>query len=250
MGDTTLNLPATLQKNVQCILSEFMVSVQAAFGDGLYSAVLFGSAAEGALRKTSDVNLLLVLHRYDPTSVDKTRAHLQAAEAAIRLNVMFLCQSELEIAANSFAQKFSDILHRHVILCGTDPFVGMTISRAAQVRRLRQVLLNLLLRLRETYASNEPSGRAVTESLTEAVSVLRTSAALMLELSGRDGGKPKQALINLAEELAPGHYTQTLAALSQMREGGVLTAPQTRDAMLHVMELAAAMQTRANAFNE
>ena len=45
--------------------------------------------------------------------------------------------------------KFADIAARHAVIDGRDVFAGLTQSRAAQLTRVRQVLLNLLLRLRE-----------------------------------------------------------------------------------------------------
>lgn len=59
------NLPAGLPANVCQVLSSFLASAQRSLADDLLSAVLFGSAAEGALRKSSDVNLILILRRYD-----------------------------------------------------------------------------------------------------------------------------------------------------------------------------------------
>ena len=57
--------------------------------------------------------------------------------------------------------KFADIVRRHRVLHGVDPFAGVTISRAAAVTRVRQVLLNLVLRLRASYAlRSRPRGAA------------------------------------------------------------------------------------------
>jgi predicted nucleotidyltransferase len=42
-------------------IDEFVAAARDAFGDQLVSVVLYGSAAEGALRATSDVNVLVVL---------------------------------------------------------------------------------------------------------------------------------------------------------------------------------------------
>ena len=64
------------------------------------SAVLFGSAADGSLRKSSDVNLILVLRRYDPARAQQIRDDLATAEAAILLRVMFLVQDEIPAACD------------------------------------------------------------------------------------------------------------------------------------------------------
>jgi Nucleotidyltransferase domain len=59
-----------LPETVRTTLSEFTAAAQQAFADDLVSVVLFGSAAEGRLRATSDVNLVLVLRRADPKKLE------------------------------------------------------------------------------------------------------------------------------------------------------------------------------------
>jgi predicted nucleotidyltransferase len=71
--------------------------------------VLFGSAAGGTLRPTSDVNVLVLRTRFHHNAVDQLREPLQAAHAAIRLTPMFLLTEELNDVAKVFAQRFFDI---------------------------------------------------------------------------------------------------------------------------------------------
>src|SRR5205807_1909594 len=97
----------------------------------LRSVVLFGSAAEGRLRATSDVNLLFVLRTFDLDGVDKLREPLRLAEIGARIAPMFLLESELQAAATAFAVKFTDIAHRRRVLHGDDPFVSLAVPRAA-----------------------------------------------------------------------------------------------------------------------
>jgi predicted nucleotidyltransferase len=235
---------------VHRILSGFLASAQRAFGEDLLSAVLFGSAADGSLRKSSDVNLILVLRRYDPARAQQVRNDLATAEAAILLRVMFLVQDEISAACEAFAQKFSDILRRRVVLLGPDPFDGVSVPHAAQVRRLRQVLLNLLLRLREIHAGHESGNRTTLNMLADSTGALRSSAVLLLQLEGREAAKPKQALINVAEQVAPGKYSAALAKLSQLRETVTLADADAHEVMIAMMELAAAMHLRAAAIQE
>ena len=104
------------------ILDEFVEAAREAFGPDLHSVVLFGSAAEGALRPTSDINLILVLRAFDRARADRLREPLRVAYAAARLSVMFLLLEEIESAASDFAQKFSDVSRRRRVLWGPDPF--------------------------------------------------------------------------------------------------------------------------------
>jgi len=241
------HFPAGLGANVRDVLRDFLTRAEQVFAEDLSAAVLFGSAADGALRKSSDVNLILVLCRFAPERANLLKSDLETAEAAILLRVMFLARDEIPAACEAFAQKFSDILRRRVVLFGPDPFTGIIIPRAAQVWRLRQVLLNLLLRTREVYVEQERGSRIILSMLAESVGALRSSAVLILLLEGRDDPKPKQALLEVAEQAAPGKFAVTLAKLSQLRETGTLSDADAQQAVIAVMELAAAMHERAAA---
>ena len=141
------NLPQEVERS----LETFVEDAKQAFGDDLVSIVLFGSAAAGELRATSDVNLLLVLKRFDQACADRLRAPMRLAMAAVQMHAMFLLETEVAAAVDDFAVKFADILTRNRLLFGVDPFINLHVSRDALLRRVKQVLLNLQLRLRERY---------------------------------------------------------------------------------------------------
>ena len=95
--------------------------------------------------------MLLVLKTFKQSSADRLREPMRLAHAAVQLNAMFLLEAEVHAAMDAFAVKFADISARHRVLFGTDPFAGLRPPRDSLVRRLKQVLLNLQLRLRERY---------------------------------------------------------------------------------------------------
>src|SRR6185295_2742725 len=109
------NIP-TLPPNVDRVLTEFVNESRKAFDHDLSAVVLYGSGAEGKLRATSDVNVLLVLTHFDREKADQLRKPLRLAHAAIRLKAMFLLESELQTAVKAFAVKFADILRRRRVL--------------------------------------------------------------------------------------------------------------------------------------
>jgi len=152
-----MNQSLALPPGIEQGLNEFLDAAHQAFGNDLISAVLFGSAAEGRLRSVSDVNLLLLLKRFDKSSSDKIREPFRTAHTIMRLEVMFLLETEIEPVMDSFAVKFSDILSRRRVLFGPDPFANLTIPQEAIRRRTIQVLLNCMLRMRERYALCKPA---------------------------------------------------------------------------------------------
>ena len=93
------------------VLAEFVEQARVALGETLKAIVLFGSAAEEPpWRATSDVN---VVHRADsPGPASKRSAPwLARAHAAVRLEVLWLLDSEVAQAAEALAVKFIDIAH-------------------------------------------------------------------------------------------------------------------------------------------
>jgi predicted nucleotidyltransferase len=169
---------------VAAVLSDFLDTARDALSVDLVSAVLFGSAADGRLAPTSDVNLLLVLRAFSPEKMARLRDALLAAEAAIKLRVMFLLEDELSSAAEFFAQKFADILRRHRTVLGKDVLASLAIPRHAEIFRLRQILLNLVLRLRDAYVTRGHRPEQAARILADALGPLRAACATLLALEG------------------------------------------------------------------
>lgn len=234
-----MNLPS----HVTAALSHFLDAARSAFGENLRSIVLFGSAAEGKLRTTSDVNLLLVLCEIDRTQFDEIREPLRVARAAVRLEPMFVLESELGEAAEAFANKFEDIRRRHVVLHGDDLISGLNISPDALRRRLRQVLLNQAMRLRDLYAERSLREEQASAAIAEAAGPLRASAASILDLEGRPAADPKTALATLAGEAKD--FEGVLAHMSEARERGILAPGTAAATLFDVARLARWLYERA-----
>ena len=194
--DQSVSLPPEIEEG----LTEFLEAAHQAFGDELLSAVLFGSAAEGRLRSSSDVNLLLFLKKFDRSRVDLVREAFRTAHAAMRLDVMFLLEAELEPVMDAFAVKFSDILTRRRVIFGCDPFVDLVIPPEAIRRRTMQVLLNLMLRMRERYALVSLRDEQLAHVVADVAGPLRACAASVMAFEGKPASSPREALALLLAE--------------------------------------------------
>jgi len=230
-----------LPEAVQKALRNFTAAARQVFADGLVSVVLFGSAADGRLRPTSDVNLIIVLRRVEPERLEAIGEAYRFAHAAIRLSAMFILESEIEVAKDAFAVKFADIAARHEVLYGPDPFIGLTISREAALHRLLQVLVNLQLRLRERYALLFTQPERLAMASADAVGPLRASAAVLLWLESGASVAPRDALQQIANELGS---SVALAAINEAREHGTVPAIGAAAALKSAIELATQMATR------
>ena len=241
VGAAVSDLPADLQQ----VLGDFVAAARDAFGDELHSVVLYGSAAEGALRATSDVNVLVVLDAFDQTRADRIRDAFLTAHAAIRLTAMFVLREELPAAAKAFAQKFADIVRRHRVLHGADPFASLTIPRAALVARLDQVLLNLTLRLRALYVERSAHPEQLAGVVAQVAAPLRTCAASLAELEGQRAASPKEALAAFVRGLGEPGWDAILHQVSTARETRTLPPDVAADTVMRLIELARRMRARA-----
>lgn len=231
-----------LPDEVRRVIDSLVDSARASFGDSLRSVILYGSAAEGRLRATSDVNLLFILSRFD--GADSFREPYRFAQAAANVTAMFVLEEELADAAESFAQKFADIARRHVVLHGEDLVAHVEIPRRARVRRLQQSLLNLTLRLRASYVESSLREEQCAIAVADAAGPLRAGAASILELEGRGTLAPKEALETLVREL--GRFESLLPHISEAREERVLPPGQAAKIMFETLELARALHERSH----
>jgi predicted nucleotidyltransferase len=213
-----------LPADIASTLDEFRAKSVESFGDSLKSLLLFGSAAEGRLRATSDVNIVMVFSHLDLDRVKAWRSQVQLLVAAIDLQPLILLEDEIAAAAEAFAVKYFDILHRRRVLHGTDPFATLTISDEALQRRVSQVLLNLALRLRHTMFLGNDAGR--THALVDAIGPLRASAVALQELTRQPRSEPREALLAFA---AKHGATALIERLQELRiSGDPVVADSTR----------------------
>lgn len=236
---------AALPQDVAQGLEQFVASAREALAEDLVSIVLFGSAAEGRMRATSDVNVLVVLARFEPARIDRLREPLRLAHAVIRLEAMLVLEAELPEAAEAFAVKFADIRARHRVLTGKDVVASLAPSRPAMISRLRQILLNFILRTRERYAMVSLREEQLAGVVADSAGPLRAAAEIMLELEGRPAGSPKEALETLAREIDAKAHDEALARLSDARADGRLPAGVGARTVLELIALAERLRERA-----
>lgn len=228
---------------VQQSLLDFIETAKMACKNNLVSIVLYGSGAEGRLRPTSDINLILVLITFDVAEVNRLREKFRLYHAAIRLDIMFLLETEINTACNAFAVKFNDILNRHRILYGSDPFTGLQVSRSATLQRLQQVIVNLTLRLRERYALISLREEQLVHIIAEVAAPIRTCASTILSIEGKMEVHPKEALEILTKSLQ-GDWTKLLVNISKARQEQELPSGEEASTVLKILDLLSAMQER------
>ncbi len=240
MDNALTDLPENVSRN----LADFVSRACEVFSENMVSVVLFGSAAEGRLRSSSDVNLMLVLKKFDVSQVNLIRENLRVSHAAIRLGVMFILESEISDASEAFAVKFTDILTRHRLLFGTSPFLNLEVSRAATIQRLRQVIVNLTLRIRERYALISLREEQLVPIIADSTGPIRACAATILALEGNKQSNPKEALQVLTGQFVGQNWSDILNNMSTAREQKELKSGEASATLLGLLDLLKFMHER------
>lgn len=248
-----MNTPATGQQwsaglpvHVKLALEELIAAAQKSFGPNLRSMVMFGSGAEGRLRATSDVNLLIILKQFEQAQVDPFRDPLRVAHAAAQASAMFVLETELGAVSEAFAVKFSDIARRHRLLCGDNLLGQLEPTRLAKIQRLQQVVLNTLLRLRERYVLVSLREPHLALTIAEMAGPLRSAAATLLELEGKVAGSSREALQVIAQEKGEPAWLTALELLSQVRESRSLPPGKAAEVMFVLMAMCQHLRQRLN----
>jgi predicted nucleotidyltransferase len=223
---------------LEALLTELVQTASVALGSELVSVLLFGSAAEGRLRANSDVNVLMLVKSFDAQRIDLLREPLRLAHAAARVEVMFLREDELPVAAELFAVKFNDIRSRHRLLYGSDPVQSLSIDPVELRRRLREVLLNLSIRLRERYALVSLREEQLARVLAEAAGPLRAAAVAVQSLQGKAVLAPREALEAVALATQDEEFIRAVALLPLARAQAPLPPGVGGPALLALSRLA------------
>jgi len=229
---------------VQDTLTNLVEAARSSFQDDLSSIVLFGSGAEGRLRKTSDLNLMIVLKQFRQERADGFREPMRMAHVAMKAVSMFILETELDIAANLFPVKFGDIARRHCVLFGELPAALSAISPGAKKQQLREMLMNLSLRLRQNYVLTSLREEQLAVVIAHTAGPLRTAASTLLELEGVQVASPKASLETVANSLDNGPWAETLAYISETRETGDLSAGAAGPTFFRILEIIEAMRRR------
>src|ERR1700681_3310923 len=131
-------------------LEELVSQLQLAYGDGLQSVVLFGSAVAGEHNpKNSDYNVLVIV---DALPLDRLRAVAAVSRAWAEDGnppPMTFTTREWKGSADIFPMEYADILERHRVLFGTLPVDGIRVNPADLRLQVEHQTMGKLLQLRQ-----------------------------------------------------------------------------------------------------
>ncbi len=183
-------------------LEELVRQLQLAYGDGLRSVVLFGSAAGGEHNKKSDYNVLVVVHSLP---LEKLRAVAAVSKAWAEDGnppPMTFTTREWKSSADIFPMEYADMLERHRVLFGEDPLEGIKVNPADLRLEVEQQAMGKLLHLRQAAMGAGGDHRSQLELLEKSLSTLmvifRGVARLHGEVPSSDNGELTRSLAGRA----------------------------------------------------
>jgi len=153
-------------------LEELVKQLQLAYGEGLRSVVLFGSAVAGEHTKKSDYNVLVVV---DSLPLERLRAVAAVSRAWAddgNPPPMTFTVKEWRSSADIFPMEYADILERHRVLFGEDPTAGVSVNPADLRLEVEQQTMGKLLHLRQATMGAGGDRKLQLELLERSLSTL------------------------------------------------------------------------------
>jgi hypothetical protein len=166
---------------IDTVVPPFLAKVDGVLGDG-YTAVLFGSVARGEhVEGRSDVNLMLITERADPSTLRSLHDAFAAWRRSSRTPPILITRAEWARAADAFPIELCDMKAAYRVLRGPDLVAGATVDPRDLRRALEAELRGKLLPLRQAYVvyagDSAALGRVAAESAATVLLLLRCTLA-------------------------------------------------------------------------
>lgn len=181
-------------------LEELVRQLQLAYGSGLRSVVLFGSAVAGEHRgKKSDYNVLVIV---DSLPLERLRAVSAVSKAWAEDGnppPMTFTTKEWKSSSDIFPMEYADILERHRVLFGDPPFDGIRVSPSDLRLQVEHQTMGKLLQLRQATMGAGGDGKLQLDILDQSLSTLMVIFRGVARLVGQ---VPSQDYEELTRSLA------------------------------------------------
>jgi hypothetical protein len=182
-------------------LDELVAQLRKAFGDGLRSVVLYGSAAAGEhIAKRSDYNVLVLVDAIDLDLLQREASIARAWAEGGNPPPLTLTVAEWRASSDVFPIEYADILERHRVLHGAPPFDGIAVDRRDLRLQLEYQAMGKLLQLRQgILAAGGDRGRLV-EMLAASLSTFMVLFRALLRYQGESPPTDYEALARRVAE--------------------------------------------------
>ncbi len=184
---------------VRRVVDPFLAEVDAILGPG-YTAILFGSAARGDyVPGRSDVNLMLIVERADPETLDRLRPAFTGWRRGMPVAPLVISREEWLEGTDVFPIEICDMRAAREVLRGPDLVAPLTPDPADLRRALEKELRGKLLRLRQRYVTH--GEKKLGEWAGTTIPAILLFFRCLLALTGRSAPADPRAVLEGAGAL-------------------------------------------------
>jgi len=163
----------------------FIDDLRATHGKNLASVILYGSAAAGDfVRKQSDYNLLIALHKISPKDLRAAQAPMREWNKLGHPIPVYFTVGELQNAADVFPIEFHQMERARKILYGADVLDKLNISDEFLRHQTEYELRSKLIQLRRRYIPASTSVDGLVKLMANSLSSFTTLFRAVLLIHG------------------------------------------------------------------
>ena len=178
-------------------LDELVNQLKLAYGAGLRSVVLYGSAVAGEhIAKKSDYNVLVIVDSIGVENLRKAAAIASAWAGDGNPPPMTFTTAEWKSSSDIFPMEYADILERHRILSGDSPFEGISVANKDLRLQLEYQAMGKLLQLRQGIMAAGGDTKKQIALLEDSLSTLMVIFRAVARLGGGTASQDYEALAN------------------------------------------------------
>jgi hypothetical protein len=174
-----------MANNVERQLADLVARLKDAFGDGLLSVILYGSAAVGDWHEhSSDLNVLCVLKQLSPKELAQSEPIFRWWREQGNPPPLLLTEEEVRTSTDCFPMEFHDMQEHRRVLHGVDVIDGLQIDRSFYRAQVEHELRAKQIRLRQRSAEVLADSDALLRLLIDSVSTFCVLGRHALILGG------------------------------------------------------------------
>lgn len=208
-------------------LAQLTERLQAAFGNRLVSATLYGSAAAGDWHEhASDLNVLCVLTRVTPVELGESEPIFRWWRELGNPPPLLMSAEEVRRSTDCFPMEFHDMKAQRRVLTGVDVIDDLEIDKGYYRAQVEHELRAKLLRLRQKAAGVLSRPEQLSKLLVDSVSTFCVLARHALILGGREPQWRKREVVSEVEKTL-GKPMAGFTAVLDVRANGKLPQGMT-----------------------
>ena len=165
------------------IKKRIIPSLNRIFSDNMTSVIVYGSVARDNYdQKYSDINILILLKKSDPTAVISFGKTLFRDIRKYRLTPLILTEKEFVNSADVFPMEYNDIKDNYIIVTGADPVPSLKLTDTSLRHQTEYTVRGIINQLRQGLIASRGRKKVsymLLKKMTGSIeSVLRSSLRL------------------------------------------------------------------------